>query len=85
MASKRDIKRNVNNMVFDIVDECFSIQLWDESKTEKADAIIDEAADFQDAILSKINQAKSKGDFKVISKEIEEAAIEFVHKLNSLN
>ena len=85
MASKRDIKRNVNNMVFDIVDECFSVQLWDEAKTEDADAIIDEAAEFQDVILSKIHRAKSKLDFRPISQEIEEAAISFVSKLNALN
>ena len=50
MASRKDLKRNLNNMVFDIVEECFTIQILDESKTKEADAIIDAAATFQDAM-----------------------------------
>ena len=58
MASRKDLKRNLNNMVFDIVEECFTIQILDESKTKEADAIIDAAANFQDAMLTKINASK---------------------------
>ena len=59
MASKRTIKRDVNNMVFDIVDECFMFLINDGSKTEAAEAIIDSAADFQEEILSKIIHIKT--------------------------
>lgn len=72
-------------MVIDIVEECFTIQLIDQSKVEKADAVIDEAANFQDKMLTKINVAKSKADFRPITSEIEEAAIDFIKKLNSLS
>lgn len=85
MASRKDLKRNLNNMVFDIVEECFTIQLMDESKMASADAIIDEAAEFQDKILVKINLAKTKADFRPITDEIEQAAINFINKLNALN
>lgn len=72
-------------MVIDIVEECFTIQLIDQSKVEKADAVIDEAANFQDKMLTKINVAKSKADFRPITSEIETAAIDFIKKLNSLS
>lgn len=72
-------------MVFDIVEECFSIQMWAPEKTNKADAIIDEAANFQDAMLIKINKAKTKADFRPISEELETAAMGFITKLNGLN
>lgn len=85
MASRKDLKRNLNNMVFDIVEECFTIQILDESKTKSADAIIDEAATFQDAMLTKINSAKTKVDFRPITEEIENGAIDFINKLNALN
>ena len=84
MASKRDIKRNLNNMVFDIVDECFVAQLLDESKEAASDAIIEEAADFQFEMLEKINAAKTKADFRPIRADFENAAIAFVEKLNAL-
>lgn len=85
MASKRMLKKNVNDMVIDIVEECFTLQLFDDKKTKKTDALIDEAADFQDDILKKINQAKNKADFRSITAEIETKADQFVEKLNALN
>lgn len=84
MASKRILKRNVNDMVIDVVEECFTLQLFDEKKTEATEKLIDEAADFQDGILSQIHAAKKKGDFKSITASIEAKAIEFVEKLNAL-
>jgi hypothetical protein len=85
MASKRYIKRNVNNLVFDVVEECFTMQLFNPELTEKADAIIDQAANFQDRMLEKINAAKTKADFRPIQEEIEKGAIEFIQQLNGLN
>ncbi len=85
MASRRILKRNLNGMIFDIVEECFTIQLFDPSKAEEADKIIDEAASFQDEMLSKINKAKTRADFQPIEAEFETAAENFVMKLNGLN
>jgi len=85
MASKRTIKRDVNNMVFDIVDECFMFLINDGSKTVEAEAIIDSAADFQEEILSKINAAKSKADFRLIRESLEKGAVDYINRLNALN
>ena len=84
MASRRILKRNVNHMVFDIVDECFMIMGFDESKTDACEKLIDEAADFQDSILEKINRAKSKADFRLIRESVENEALDFIKKLNAL-
>jgi len=85
MASKRILKKGLNDMIIDIVEECFTLQLFDDKKTEATEKLIDEAADFQDNILSKINTAKNKADFKSVTAEIETKAVEFVEKLNALN
>jgi hypothetical protein len=85
MASKKTLKKSLNNMVFDIVEECFSIQLWAPEKSAQAETIIDDAADFQDQMLEKINSAKSKKDFKPIREQLENSAVTFIEKLNNLN
>jgi hypothetical protein len=85
MASRREFKRNVNHMVFDIVDECFMIMGFDPSKTVSAEELIDEAADFQDMILEKINAAKTKEDFRPIRESVENKALDFIKKLNALS
>ena len=85
MASKRKFKKHLNEMVFDIVEECFYLQLTDESKVKKSDKLIDEAAEFQDDVLSKISNSKSKKEFSEISTHVNEKAKYFVQKLNELN
>lgn len=72
-------------MVYDIVEECFYLQLTDESKMKDTDKLIDEAAIFQDDILSRIYKSKSKKDFSEISVQVNEKAQYFVEKLNKLN
>jgi hypothetical protein len=84
MASKRDIKRDLNNMVFDVVEECFSIQLYDEKKTQETEQFIEDAADFLEQTLTKINAAKTKKDFGPIVEEIENKAETWVERLNSM-
>ena len=85
MSSKRLLKKHLNNMVFDIVEECFTVQMFDETKAEKANELIEDAANFQDQILMDINTAKTKKDFDPIREKIDNSVIEFVTKLNGLN
>ena len=72
-------------MVYDIVEECFYLQLTDDSKVKKSDKLIDEAAAFQDDVLSKISKSQSKKEFSEISSHVNEKAKYFVQKLNELN
>ena len=85
MSSKRILKRNLNNMVIEIVEECFTVQMFDETKAVSSDKLIEETAAFQDAILAEIHKAKTKKDFAPIASKIENSALEFITKLNSLN
>ena len=84
MASKRELKKSINSMIYDVVDECYSLQLFDESKKKKTDEFIDEAANFQDEITSAIRQAKTKKDFKAINDKFHKANEEWRVRLNKL-
>ena len=84
MASKRDIKKGLNNLIFDIVDDCFSVQLFNDKKAEASDKVIDQAANFQEEMLSKISRAKSKTEFRAIHSEIEAKSEEFFQAVNAL-
>jgi len=72
-------------MIFDVVEECFTVQLMDDRKMDVTEKIIDEAADFQDEILTKLNAAKNKADFKELHANINAKHVDFVQKLNGLN
>jgi hypothetical protein len=85
MANKRELKKNFNALVNDVIDECFYIQELNPSKKESSDNLINEAADFYNTLAARIHLAKSKADFREIVADMEAKADDFVDKLNALN
>lgn len=84
MANKRVIKKQLNGMIIDVLDECFSIQLYNDSKTEATDKLIEEALSFGDDVLAKIHEAKTKKDFPAIRQMMEDKGVYFIEELNGL-
>lgn len=84
MANRRDLKKNINNMIYDVVDECYSIQLFNDSKQEVTDQFIDDAAAFQEEIMGEISKAKSKVEFKAIREKFLKTNDEWLERLNKL-
>lgn len=84
MASKKILKKRVKGMVFEILNDCDYIIVNDGKNADKADKLIDEAVDFHDVVIAKINAAKSKKEFNEIVTSINMAGEDFVKKLNSL-
>lgn len=84
MANVRELKKEINNMIYEVVEECYDLQLFNSSKSEKTEEFIDEAADFQEEIMSKIKGATSKSEFNEIRKKVDEKSAEWVKKLNAL-
>lgn len=85
MASKKMFKKDLNRMVFDVVEECFSVQLYNESKTDVTNELIEEVVTFRNNMTEKIHTAKTKKEFAVLHTEVEDAAVDFVHKINGLH
>lgn len=84
MANKRQIKKIVNSVIIDIVEESYSVQLFNDSKINESNAIIDAAASLQDNLLGRISQAKSKADFKSIYADFETKTDELYDQVNKL-
>ncbi len=85
MANKRTLKKSINSLVFDVIDECIYIQEVHPDKFEASEKLIDNAVDYYNNTLSKMNASKSKADFRQVANELEEKAVFFVDELNSLN
>ena len=84
MANIRGLKKSINGMIYDVVDECYSIQLFNPAKTEESDAFIDDAANFQDEIMAEIKKAKTKKDFKAIEAKVLATQEEWIQRLNKI-
>ncbi|MCB0473979.1 MAG: hypothetical protein KDC56_13040 [Flavobacteriaceae bacterium] len=89
MASVKNLKKDINNVLSDIIEECYVWQLLQEDakKAEKAEPIIDEAIDSFDALIAKVNAdsvENKSAHFKSISKELEDKANALLKKIEKL-
>jgi hypothetical protein len=88
MASIRILKKDINYVLGDIIEECYTWELLNpKADTKKSEAIIEEAIATFDKLIDKINlkSVENKKDhFKKIEKELETKANELIAKVNKL-
>ena len=85
MASKRNLKKRVRRVVFEVLNGCDEIIVSEGKDADKADKLIDEAVDFHDDIISKIVKASSKKEFNAILEEFTKGQKALAKKLDGLN
>lgn len=88
MANKRDLKKDINYVLGDIIE---AVYVWEYSNTDKdtkkSEAIIDEAIETFDTLIEKVNNRKvedKKAHFKAINQELESKGRELIEKINKL-
>lgn len=85
MASKRLLKKNINYLFGDLIDQCY---LWElvntDDKSNKAETIIDEIVEYYDEVMTKINSGKGAKHFSELTKKVEIKATEIASKINDL-
>ncbi|WP_346883951.1 hypothetical protein [uncultured Algibacter sp.] len=89
MANVRDLKKDINYVLGDIIE---AVYIWEytntDKDTKKSEAIIDEAIATFDELIVKVN-AKNvenpKAHFKSINSELETKGKALIDKINKLN
>jgi hypothetical protein len=88
MASVKNLKKDINFVLGDIIEAVYIHELTTEGKpTEKSEALIDEAITVFDSLIKKVNDKKvenKKEHFRNINKELEQSAGQLVAKINAL-
>lgn len=87
MASVKNLKKDINYTLGDIIEECYIAQMLTPSNSEKTEAIIDEAIATFDELIEKLhakNVENKKAHYKAINAELEVKANALVEKLNKL-
>lgn len=89
MANIRDLKKDINYVLGDIIE---AVYLWEltnpEKETKDSEAIIDEAIEVFDDLITKINQKdveNSKQHFNGINQELEKNGRKLIDKINALS
>ncbi|MCF6181518.1 hypothetical protein [Lutibacter sp.] len=88
MASIRILKKDINYVLGDIIEECYTWELLNpKADTKKSEAIIEEAITTFDTLIDKINLKsvdKKKDHFKKIEAELDKKANDLIAKVNKL-
>ncbi|RMA58465.1 hypothetical protein [Ulvibacter antarcticus] len=88
MANVRDLKKDINYVLGDIIEAVYIWELTNPSKdNKKAESIIDEAIVTFDELIVKVNDKKvenKKKHFKTINTELEEKGRKLIEKINGL-
>lgn len=89
MANVRDLKKDINYVLGDIIEAVYIWELTNTDKDDKkAEAIIDEAIEIFDELIVKVNDKKvenKKQHFKVINTELETKGRMLIDKINALS
>lgn len=88
MANVRDLKKDINYVLGDIIEAVYIWELTHADKdNKKAEAIIDEAIVTFDDLITKVNQKdveNKKKHFRAINTELEERGRKLIDKINAL-
>ncbi len=88
MANVRDLKKDINYVLGDIIEAVYIWELTNpEKENKKAEALIDEAITTFDELITKVNQKDvedKKKHFKTVNVELEERGRKLIDKINAL-
>lgn len=89
MASVKNLKKDINYVLSDIIEECYMWQMLqeDDKKAAKAENVIDEVIVTFDDLIAKIHAKgieNKRMHFKAISTELEEKANGLLAKIQKL-
>lgn len=88
MASVRNLKQDINNVLGDIIDAVYIVEeTQGKQDSEEGAAIIDRAIDTFDTLIAEVNRkdvTDKKAHFKKIRKELEDKAVALVEDINKM-
>ena len=88
MANVRNLKKDINYVLGDIIEAVYISEMSTTGKpTEASEALIDEAIVAFDSLIAKVNAKNvenKKAHFKQINAELEQTANQLVAKINAL-
>ena len=88
MASRRQFKKDLNQTLSEVIEECYEIQTsGDEASSKKAEKLIDSAIETFDQIIAKLHQEEGKNPkshFRALREELSKQTAAFYKELDKL-
>jgi len=88
MASIKNLKKDINNVLGDVIEECYMYEIINPTvDTKKSQAIIDEAVEAFDTLIVKMSDKKvenKKAHFNSVQSDLQTTATKLLEKINNL-
>ena len=91
MSSRRMLKKRINNVVNNIIEECYSVQLYNQDKKAETNKIIDETVAMFNDMIGRLHHAKSITDrheqrkyYDALSSDLNKSSLGLLNKLNKI-
>jgi TPP-dependent pyruvate/acetoin dehydrogenase alpha subunit len=92
MANRRQLKKQINGLLGDVIEEHYNALLNNNGKNEeRIEALVDECADLADELIAKVNGSKKiksrteiKKQFSEIKEKLGDNLNSFIEKLDSV-
>jgi hypothetical protein len=92
MASRRLLKKQINGLLGDVIEEHYNALINNKGENEKQiEALVDECADLADELIAKVNSAKKlksraevKKQFSEVKEKLGDNLAGFIEKLDSI-
>jgi hypothetical protein len=85
MASVRELKKDIDYLIFEVISDCFVYSnVHPENKSDELSALISEAVEFRNDLISRVNNPDGKENPKIVKayyKTVEKDLITGVDKL----
>jgi hypothetical protein len=85
MAKRRDLKKDIDYLVYEVISDCFVYSgIHPEDNSEEVSKIINDAVGFRNDLIARINNPEDKDNPKIIRtfyKSVEKDLIKGVDKL----
>ena len=88
MASVKNLKKDINNILGDVIEECYMWEILNPNEdTKKSEAIIDDAVNVFDGLIEKMGAKdveNKRAHYKAIQRDLQSSATKLLEKVNKL-
>jgi hypothetical protein len=88
MASVKNLKKDINYVLGDVIEECYMWELMNpKADAKKAQTIVDEAIESFDGLITRVNDKKvenKRAHYKAVQADLETVAGKLLGKVNKL-
>lgn len=93
MASRRNLKKDIDYMVFEVLADCFAYsEVHPDQKSDKITGIINDAVELRNDLIARVNNPEGKDNpkiirayYKAIEKDLNDGVDRLFERLSSLS